>query len=101
MYAAWTPAQRQSIMWSIITLGLDYGNRAYTQNTNYSWWTKVNGNWNCVCNNGLTAGALAIANEDPTGVAAAVLALTVPNAAANCAFAPSPDGTWSETANYW
>lgn len=40
-------------------------------------------------------------NEDPTGVAAKLLAFTVPNAAANCAQAPSPDGTWSETANYW
>ena len=55
----------------------------------------------CVCNNGLTLGALAIMGDDTTGVAAKVLAYTVPNAAANCAFGPSPDGTWSETANYW
>lgn len=49
----------------------------------------------------MTIGALAILNDDPTGLAAEVLALTVPNAAANCAQAPSSDGTWSETANYW
>ena len=106
-------------MWSIITLGLDYGTRAYSLNSSYSWWTMVNGNWNCVrsapmhrcakltnrsmqvCNNGLVAGALAIANEDPTGVAASILRQAVPNAALNCANSPDNDGTWSETANYW
>lgn len=54
-----------------------------------------------VCNNGLVAGALAIANEDPTGIAARVLEYAVANAAENCAMSPSNDGTWSETANYW
>lgn len=53
-----------------------------------------------VCNNGLITGALAIANEDPTGIAARVLEYAVANAAGNCAMSPSSDGTWSETANY-
>ncbi|KAM0750669.1 hypothetical protein T439DRAFT_289176 [Meredithblackwellia eburnea MCA 4105] len=100
-YDAWTQDQRTAIMWSIINLGLRYGILAHQGNAAYSWWTKVNGNWNCVCNGGLTIGALAIANEDPTGVAAQLLSLAVPNANANCAMAPSPDGTWSETPNYW
>ncbi|KAL8278292.1 hypothetical protein RQP46_009324 [Phenoliferia psychrophenolica] len=101
----WTDAQKLAIRTSITTLGLQYGLNAYADPTglgaDYTWWTKVNGNWNCVCNNGLTLGALAIAGEDTTGIAAKVLAYTVPNAADNCAFSPSPDGTWSETANYW
>ncbi|KAK4703243.1 hypothetical protein P7C70_g2976, partial [Phenoliferia sp. Uapishka_3] len=104
-YDYWTDTQRAAIRSSIVTLGLQYGLNAYADPTglgaDYTWWTKVNGNWNCVCNNGLTLGALAISGEDTTGVAAKVLAYTVPNAAENCAFSPSPDGTWSETANYW
>lgn len=104
MYDAWTPDQRQKIMWSIITLGLEWGVKAYNDPDSHSafgWWQTVNGNWNCVCNGGLTLGALAILDDDPTGVAKTMLGLTVPNAAANCAAGPSSDGTWSETPNYW
>lgn len=46
-------------------------------------------------------GALAIANEDPTGIAARVLAQAVPNSAEHCGNAVQPDGTWTETPNYW
>ncbi|KAM0789095.1 hypothetical protein ACM66B_003152 [Microbotryomycetes sp. NB124-2] len=98
MYDAWTPEQRMAIMWSIISLGLDKGLAAYSDS---AWWTTVNGNWNCVCNAGLTLGALAIANEDPTGAAQSILEKTVANAKDNCAMAVQPDGTWTETANYW
>ncbi|GAA5880284.1 hypothetical protein JCM1840_007115, partial [Sporobolomyces johnsonii] len=105
LYDAWTADQRTAIMWSIINLGLKYGYNAYYNATgagaDYSWWTAVDGNWNCVCNKGLTMGALAIANEDPTGIAAQILSQTVPNAEAHCSWAPSSEGTWSETANYW
>ncbi|ORY74549.1 chondroitin AC/alginate lyase [Leucosporidium creatinivorum] len=104
-YDAWTETQRTALMWSIIELGLQKGLNAYAdpdgEGANYHWWTTVNGNWNCVCNNGLIVGALAIANEDPTGIAARVLEYAVANAADNCAMSPSNDGTWSETANYW
>ena len=49
MYEAWTPTQRNAIMWSIINLGLNYGLNAYNPaGSAYSWWTEVNGNWNCV-----------------------------------------------------
>ena len=72
-------------MWSILNLGLSYGLNSYTdQSSGYSWWQTTNGNWNCVCNGGLTMGALAILNEDPTGIAQRVLGYTVDNAAGNC-----------------
>ena len=49
----------------------------------------------------MAIGALAIYNEDPTGIAQALL----PNALANsmqwCAAAVQPDGTWAETSDYW
>ena len=45
--------------------------------------------------------ALAILGDDTSGNATAILGFTLPNAKANCAMAPSTDGTWSETPNYW
>lgn len=49
----------------------------------------------------MTLGALAIANEDPTGTAAQILAASVPNAIDQCENAVGADGTWTETPNYW
>lgn len=44
---------------------------------------------------------MAIANEDPTGMSARMLELTIPNSAQVCAMAVQIDGTWKETAAYW
>ncbi|EAU92705.1 heparinase II/III family protein [Coprinopsis cinerea okayama7 len=86
----------------LIRYGLRPGLDAYSGAASYGWWrTGVNGNWNCVCNGGLTIGALAILGDDATGVAEEILGLTVDNARENCALGPSDDGTWSETKNYW
>ncbi|GAA6057364.1 hypothetical protein JCM3770_005727 [Rhodotorula araucariae] len=102
MYDAWTPQQREAIAWSIINLGLRYGLTAYTDaSASYHWWTTAQGNWNCVCNKGMAMGALAVINEYPDSPARQVLNFAVDNANAMCAFAPSPEGTWSETPNYW
>lgn len=49
----------------------------------------------------MIVGSLAIYEEDPTGTAAKLLGLAVPNAQQNCAQAVYSDGTWTETANYW
>lgn len=97
-------------MWTMINLGLSLGEAALTgasSASTYSWWTGaptnaiVNGNWNCVNNGGLTLAALAIIDRDPTGIAARVLALTVPNASRNCVLGASSDGSWNEGPNYW
>lgn len=87
-------------MWSIINYGLSFGVQQYATPAT-GWWTAVNGNWNCVCNSGLTIGALAILGDDTSGIAAQILGSTVANAPNNCAQGPSTDGTWSETPNYW
>ncbi|EIN14048.1 heparinase II/III family protein [Punctularia strigosozonata HHB-11173 SS5] len=101
LYDMWTPDQRSQIMFTMIKYGLSFGQTAFTDLA-IGWWSNnVTGNWNCVCNDGLTLGALAILGDDTTGIADSILGLTVPNAKANCAFGPSTDGTWSETANYW
>jgi hypothetical protein len=101
LHDAWSDDRRTAIMWSIINLGLGIGLTEY--NSGAAWWSAqgINGNWNCVCNGGLTLGALAILGDDPTGTASALLDKTVPNAAGICTNGPSADGTWSETANYW
>jgi hypothetical protein len=102
LHDAWTDDQRSQIMFTIIKYGLSFGKQAFSD-ASIGWWSDngTTGNWNCVCNSGLTMGALAILGEDTSGLAQTILGLTIPNANANCVFGPSSDGTWSETANYW
>ncbi|KAH8119950.1 hypothetical protein DFH11DRAFT_1721846 [Phellopilus nigrolimitatus] len=102
LYDVWTADQKEQIRFTLLEYGLNLGLAALTQGTN-GWWSNVGttGNWNCVCNNGLTMGALAILGDDTTGVAQQLLGLTIPNALENCAWAVSDDGSWAETANYW
>mgnify|MGYP000889977679 CR=1 FL=1 len=85
-------------MWSIINLGLAKGIESHANN---AWFLTTNGNWNCVTNGGMVVGSLAIMNEDPTGTASKLLPLALQSAATNCVNAVSPDGTWSETSDYW
>lgn len=89
-----------------MTYGLNNGVIAFGNATvdpsYYGWWdTDTQGNWNCVCNNGLTMAALAILGDDTTGTAETLLANTIPNANLNCIWGASSDGTWSETSDYW
>ncbi len=56
LYDYWSQAQRDQIMWSIITLGLQQGVTTITSGA--AWWQTTNGNWNCVCNGGLAIGGL-------------------------------------------
>lgn len=101
LYDAWTPAQRESIMWSILSLGLGKGLEAFESPIEEGWFSSVRGNWNCVTNGGMIVAALAIFHEDPTALANRILSIAVPNARENCARAVRPDGTWSETPDYW
>ncbi|KAJ6604490.1 chondroitin AC/alginate lyase [Mycena vulgaris] len=103
LYDIWTPTQKSQIITSLIQYGLEPGIQAYTNTSVYTgWWrTNTTGNWNCVCNGGLTMASLAILGDDTSGLASQLLGLTVDNAKSNCAQAVSSDGTWAETANYW
>ncbi|KAF8917660.1 chondroitin AC/alginate lyase [Mucidula mucida] len=98
-----TDEQKSQIRYTVNLYALGPGVSTYTDSTNYyGWWQKnTTGNWNCVCNGGLTLASLAILDEDETGNAATLLGLTVDNALQNCVYAVSDDGTWKETANYW
>ena len=104
LYDILTDEQKEQIRWTMIYYGLERGLVAFNNSDGRytGWWAdNIQGNWNCVCNGGLTIGALAIIGDDTSGVAESILAQTVPNALGNCVWAVSDDGTWSETANYW
>lgn len=103
MYDAWSDDQKTTIRGNIIQYGLQHGIAAFTDTTvPFGWWRNdITGNWNCVCNGGLTLAALAILGDDTTGTAEQILGLTVENAKGNCVRAVTDDGTWAESANYW
>ncbi|TFK32740.1 chondroitin AC/alginate lyase [Crucibulum laeve] len=102
LYDLWTDDQKSQIRTTLIKYGLQHGLTAFTDH-NVGWWTNsgTTGNWNCVCNGGLTVASLAILDDDTTGIARQLLGLTIDNAKQNCAQATVDDGSWAETANYW
>jgi hypothetical protein len=103
LYEVLTDDQKQQMRNSMIQWALGPGMAVFNgSNPVFGWWSNnVTGNWNCVCNGGLTLGALAILGDDTTGTAEYLLGQTIPNALKNCVFGATSDGTWTETANYW
>jgi len=103
LYDFWTDDQKAQIRFTLNLYGLGPGVSVFQGDpAAVGWWSKgVWGNWNCVCNGGLTMAALAILGDDTTGNAAALLGYTIDNANQNCVLAPTSDGTHNETANYW
>jgi hypothetical protein len=102
LYEQWDDAKKATIRDTMIKYGMGPGLTVFTSGATFGWWSKnVFGNWNCVCNSGLTIGALAILGDDTTGTAQQLLGVTIDNAKANCANAVTDDGSWHETANYW
>jgi hypothetical protein len=95
LYDLWTPDQKSQIISTLLKYGLQPGVTQVT--TGAGWWrNNITGNWNCVCNSGLTMASLAILNDDTSGVAKQLLQTTVDNAKDNCAQAVSTDGSWAE-----
>jgi hypothetical protein len=103
LYEVLTDDQKQQMRDTMILYALGPGMAVYNGTGGIiGWWTtNVTGNWNCVCNSGLTLGSLAILGDDTTGTAEYLLGQTVNNALNNCIFGVTTDGTWTETANYW
>lgn len=103
LHDVFTTERKAAMVATMIRYGLQPGVDAYTNPENwYGWWrTDTFGNWNCVCNGGLTMASLAILGDDTSGLAQQLLGLTVENAKANCAYSASDDGTWTESADYW
>lgn len=102
LYEMWSDEQKSQMRTTLIKYGLQPGLSVFTGSTSFGWWSVgIAGNWNCVCNSGLTMASLAILEDDTTGIASQLLSYTVDNAKQNCADATVDDGTWTETANYW
>lgn len=101
LYAALTPPQRSTVEQALITKGLVPARDSYDGSAPIivSYWTAVTHNWNNVVNGGMTIGALALGDVDPTlSRYVAHEALTrLPGAVANYA----PDGGWPEGVSYW
>jgi len=94
-----TDAQRQIIRSAIIRHGLEPGTLSYEGKASYGWFVHAHNNWNQVCNGGLIAGALAIADEHPE-----ICAGIISNAVASLPLAMrnfGPDGGWFEGPGYW
>ena len=92
----WTPGRRRALREAIVRKGLEPGLEVYRSQS--GWHTRDN-NWNQVCNGGLVAGALAIAEEEPAMAARIVEAAvaSVPLAMRHY----GPDGAGTEGATYW
>lgn len=102
-YDIWSDDQKAAIRDSLIRFGLNHGRDVYTGTSPWAWWQgdHITGNWNCVCNGGLTLGALAILGDDTTGVAEVILRNSIDNAKGRCTGAVVSDGSWIESPHYW
>lgn len=87
---------RATIRRAIVEKGLRPGMKVYESGKG---WPKAVHNWNQVCNGGMTVGALAVAEEEPT------LARQILNhgraSIVNAMKSFAPDGGWAEGPGYW
>lgn len=100
LYNWLSAGSRTTIREGLIRHGLEPGAKAYRGEKGVpSGWIKSYHNWNQVCNGGLIAGALAVAETDSS-----YAALIVPSAAKSLPLALgtyAPDGAWPEGPGYW
>ncbi len=96
LYDDLAPADRATIRQALVKLGLKEGLKVYQKN---NWWAVAVHNWNQVCNGGMTAGALAIADEEPA------VATEIVNYGRKSILHSmktfAPDGGWPEGPGYW
>ncbi len=96
LHDALSPEEKETLRTAIIEKGLKPGLKVYGSKRS---WPNASHNWNSVCNNGLIAGALAIADSDPE-IANAILTAakeSLPKGYRDYA----PDGGWPEGPGYW
>lgn len=95
LYSYMDADTRAKIKAGLIKNGLEEGLIAYKK----KWWAKSEHNWNQVCNSGLIAGALAIAESDPK-YAEQIVSLAVKSLPLAIK-TYGPDGAWGEGPGYW
>ena len=96
LYAFLTDADRARIRQAIVEKGLKPGLLVYQSGRG---WPTVIHNWNQVCNGGLTAGALAVADREPELAGQVIDHARRSIVRAMASFAP--DGGWAEGPGYW
>jgi hypothetical protein len=87
---------RAAVRTALVEKGLKPGLRVYRKG---GGWPEAHHNWNQVCNGGLAAGALAVADEEPA-LAAEVLARGR-ESLVRAMHSFAPDGGWDEGPGYW
>ncbi len=89
-------AERNTIRTALVEKGLKAAKADFENNVS---WTNTTNNWSLVCNGGIAAGALAVADEEPE-LARWLLYRNITRSTK--AFATyAPDGVWPEGPNYW
>ena len=91
-----SPAERDEIRAALVKLGLEPGLKVYRGG---GWWAGSEFNWNQVCNGGLLAGALAIAEDEPAAAGEILNAAVASLPKALKTY--EPDGAWGEGPSYW
>ncbi|MBM4094740.1 MAG: hypothetical protein FJ276_35835 [Planctomycetes bacterium] len=99
LYQDWNEPRRAAIRAAIIRHGLTPGLKSYRGEESYGWFVRAESNWNQVCNGGLTAGALAIAEDEPQLAAEIVHSALQSIQLAMHEYAP--DGAYHEGPGYW
>ena len=98
-FAALTPEERAKIRDAIVVKGLREGIKYYRGQGTGTQWAQGTFNWNPICNAGMIAGALAIADEEPE-LAAEILRLA--RDSIRIGFREyAPDGGYPEGVSYW
>lgn len=99
LYHDWSEEQRKTIRGAMIRHGLTPGLKSYRGEERYGWFVRTVSNWNQVCNGGLTAGALAIAEDEPELAAEIIHSALKSISLAMSEYAP--DGAYHEGPGYW
>jgi len=87
---------RAAIRGALVEKGLRAGEAAYKQK---AWWAQDRFNWNNVCNGGLLAAALCLADETPD--LARFVAYRAVTGLPKALESYAPDGAWAEGPGYW
>ncbi len=99
LYHDWSEPRRKTIREAMIRHGLTPGLKSYRGEERYGWFVRTESNWNQVCNGGLTAGALAIADEEPE--LAAEIVHSALQSIQRAMHEYAPDGAYHEGPSYW
>jgi hypothetical protein len=102
LYAQLTPEERRTIKQALLEKGLVFASSAYAPGgpTNKQlWFVNAQHNWNQVCNGGLLAAALALADEEPALAELVIRGARQSLPLAMAAYAP--DGAFPEGPGYW